>query len=120
MRVWFNFKNEYLKSINIQVPPELIQDLYQKDLKTTREFVYKYFGLKNTQEIDVKYLIRLYPFTFEPSHPLLNEYIESSKTINILLQNMQNYIIPTAFILERNENIEDHIQNVTQILNFRL
>lgn len=75
-----------------------VDDFYQKNLKKIRKKVYKFFGVDEKQEVNVKYLVRLYPYLLSERNPIHSEYMFQSEKINLLLENLKNRIFPKKFM----------------------
>jgi hypothetical protein len=117
VKVWIIFKRDYLNQ-EIQ-DNKLIEKIYQDNLKATRKLVYNYFGVKNQTQIKAKYLVRMYPYSFEKNNPLKIKYFQITDLINKILINLQNKIIPEKFTSLSNEYVLE-VQDVIIFIYFRI
>ena len=95
--------------LNTPVEKNAADKYYQKHLKDNRLKVYEFFEIKYIEEINPKYLVRLYPYCLPEENPVKIQYFKQSDSINKLLDNLNLKICPDAFF---SESVELNIKNV--------
>ncbi len=102
--------NSYATWVDYNNTPEkhdgLIDELYQKNLKQTRKNVYKFFAIEKNENINAKYLVRLYPFTLPKDHEVKTEYFKCSKFIDKILDGFKDNKVPNEFLALGDENFK--------------
>jgi hypothetical protein len=90
------FKDEYIdKSSEFRSIPQnelskKFNDLYKHFLKQTRSEVIEFFNLKQTEQLSLKILLRIYPYFFSPYSPFRKEYDQMNKLVNQLIAKIAN------------------------------
>jgi hypothetical protein len=95
-KTWTDFKGNYLSENKI--PVNVSDTIYQKHLKEIRKQVYKHFAVPKGNDINSKYLVRLYPYSLPKTHPTRVEYTKASYCINTFLDHLNKKIIPSSFL----------------------
>ena len=93
---FLELKKEWNK--NTKLDYVFVDTVYQNNLKNIRKKVYKFFGVEKQEEVNVKYLVRLYPYILPENNPVLIEYRKQSNNINLLLDNLRQKLYPKAFL----------------------
>jgi hypothetical protein len=102
---------ELLEIFKSQEPkPFSVASVYSKNLKATRKEVYRWFNIKtNYNQVKTIYITRLFIYTLPNDHPIRTQYLRDSAEYDKVLDNLQNKIIPTAFIEDDSPTIKDVI-----------
>jgi len=112
-KTWIDWKNSDKSDRSKKL--QKVEEIYQKNLKSTRKIVYEYFKIPKLSFINSKYLVRLYPHSLAKDHPIRVKYTKFSDIINIILENLSNNIVPEIFLKEFNVEV----LNVKYIFNYK-
>lgn len=94
-KVYKQFKLEYVDK-NHHFPDnklaqKAINDLYKSFLKETRNEVIRHFRLIDSEELPVKYLLRIYPYYFSPYHPIRKTYKELDADVTGIIEKILRF-----------------------------
>lgn len=118
-KCWKEIKSNYLDKGALE--EGIVDKFYNENLKATRKEVYKYFKVGKYDGVNVKFVVRLYPYSVDPSNQMRKFYTELGEQINTVIDNLQKKIIPVKFLTENNDsktfNVKNELINLQNLID---
>ena len=121
--IYYNKINIIIKNknnaLNIKEKKEIFNDLYNTNIKETRNEICYFFGIDkdNNLEVNPKLALKIFPYYYNKNHSLRKKYQEINNNVNMII----NKIIKIEYKIDvlTNENNRFYVKEpIDKIINF--